>query len=461
MAGLELSEVLVPKEVRDHLHKLEKDWGSSKKTQTQQNTELSKTVQVADAGKVSPIGRKQPVDVHALWIPIPVWTIKTKSGEYKATDPEWKEFVKLEGDPKRVKALKAATAKAVATAVLDQLPSTALKAWGFDEKVKFDTGHIDFVFPFGPPPIYERPGLMITSTGLRLANQKLPDDTGRRYYRIFHPAIFAQAFWAGGKAFCQFYYARAVAKATKLLAGDSQNRLLTTLAKSFKGYTAAQQAQLKDAFTVSRPSTLIDPTDSAALLKLLLPSPDPQSALAVATKAYKRKQTTLQVAKLKECPRGGCFLTGYVDVIGSKATVRVTMKAVYIPSQDIFLGTPTVGEAIVMPKVAVINADKVKSEKSIKDMIKTTEDKIKIIEEEIKVVVNKSKPRDENVKGNENTIEATNGKVKGAHEDEIKLVQSKLEKPKTEGSETQKPKQDQENTDQTKDESEQSPRSEK
>lgn len=362
-ASIEASELLVPKEVQDHLNALGKDWDDFKKKRAELDKELGRNVQSPDLSKVAKGGHSKLPLPAPIWIPIPIWTTLKKAPEYKATDPEWKEFLKLEQDPDRVKKLKDGIARNVATGILDGLPPPVERAWGFDGKVSYDSGQIDFVFPLSPPNIYERPCLLITTSGIKWTSQELPDDRGRRFYRIFHPTVFAQAFWAGGKAFYRYHYNSVEKWISERFGEQPKKSQSKTVSRGFKGFSAAEQALLKKAFTISSSPTSIDIQDPSELLKVLLPPPAPKSAMEAAVNAYKRKQTHMQVAKWKECPRGGCYLTGHVDIRGTKATIRVSVKAIYIPSQDIFLGSPIIGEAIVMPKLSMMTADKLKIEK--------------------------------------------------------------------------------------------------
>lgn len=363
VAGIEASGLLVPKAVLDRLNAHQKDWADFKKNRAELNKKLGENAQTPDLPKATKGGNSNTTSAPPIWIPIPIWTTLKKAPEYKATDPEWKEFLKLEQDPDRVQKLKDGIARNVATSILDGLAPPVERAWGFDGKVSCDSGHIDFVFPFSPPNIYERPGLLVTTSGIKWTSQELPDDRGRRFYRIFHPTVFAQAFWAGGKAFYRYHYNSFEKWISERLGEQPKKSPSKTASKGFKGFSAAEQALLKKAFTISSSLTSIDLQDASELLKVLLPPPSPKSAMEAAVNAYKRKQTHMQVTKWKECPRGGCYLTGHVDIRGTKATIRASVKAIYIPSQDIFLGSPIIGEAIVMPKLSMMTADKLKMEK--------------------------------------------------------------------------------------------------
>ncbi len=456
-AGIQASEFLVPKGVRDHLDKLEKDWEVLKKS-AQEEKELSKKAQVASVSKAQSAEKGKAVDSKPVYIPIPIWTTQKKSQDYKADDKEWQEFVRLEQDAKRIKDLKNTTAKAVANAVLDGLPHHMQKAWGLDGQIKYDTGLIDFVFPFGPPPIHERPALMITTDGnMKWTCQKLPDERGRRFYRIFHPTVFASAFWAGGIAFYHFYYRKARAKALEIL-GDKPEEG-TTQVKAKAGLTTKEKAEIKDALTISKPSTWKDLSDSAALLNTLVPPPAPKSALDAAVKAYRRQYTNLQVEKWKECPRGGCYLMGYVDIIGTKATIRVSVKAIYLPSQNIFLGSPTMGEAIVLPKVSLMTADLIKKEKlrtEWREHLANKTDAWTLEEEKVAKMLGVSKPKKSN---------CDPAKIKpkglGSGEGQIKIDQDKIEKSKAEDLKDTKTDEDKVKIDRKKKGAEQGSRSEK
>ena len=374
-AGIQASELLVPKEVRDHLDTLEKDWDDFKKKRADLDKELGGNGQALHSSKDARRNNGKPFTFAPIWIPIPIWTTLKKAPEYKTSDPEWKEFLKLELDRDRMKKLKRETARTIAMGVLDSLPSGIKRAWGFDVKVSYDSGQIDFVFPFSPPHIYERPGLIITAGGIKWTSQQLPDERGRRFYRIFHPTVFARAFWAGGRAIYIYHYRNLQNRLSERFGGEPKTTQTKIVSKGSRGFSAAERAQLKKNLSISTSSTLIDSPDSAELLKVLVPSPAPKSAMEAAVKAYKRTHTELQVAKFKECPRGGCYLTGHVDIRGTKATIRVSVRAIYIPSQDTFLGSPSIIEAIVMPKLSMLAADKLKLEK-----VNTENEKLKSAE---------------------------------------------------------------------------------
>ena len=378
VAGIHVSEFLVPKEVRDHLDTVEKDWDDFKKKRAELDKELGGNVQAPHLSKDARREKGKPLNFAPIWIPIPIWTTLKKAPEYKTTDPEWKEFLKLELDRDRMKKLKGEIARTITMSILDGLPPGVERAWGFDGKVAYDSGQIDFVFPFSPPDIYERPGLIITADGIKWTSQELPDERGRRFYRIFHPTVFARAFWAGGRAFYMYHYQNLKSRLSERFGGEPKTSQTKIVTKGSRGFSAAERAQLKRNLMISTSSTLIDSQDSAELLKVLVPSPAPKSAMEAAVKAYKRNHTNLQVAKFKECPRGGCYLTGHVDIRGTKATIRVSVRTIYIPSQDTFLGSPSIGEAIVMPKLSMLAADKLKLEK-----INTENEKLKSAKENV------------------------------------------------------------------------------
>ena len=456
-AGIQGSELLVPKGVRDHFDKLEKDWEVLKKS-AEAEKELTKKGQVPNVTRVQSTDAGRSVDSKPVYIPIPIWTSQKKSQDYKATDKEWQEFVKLEQDPKRIKELKNATAKAVANAVLDNLPRHMQKAWGLDGQVKYDTGLIDFVFPFGPPPVHVRPALMITPDGnVKWTSQKLPDERGRRFYRIFHPTVFASAFWAGGKAFYHFYYKIVKEKASEFIGVRPEEGINQVQAKA--GLTTKEKAEIKDALTISKPSASKDLLDSAALLHALVPPPKPKSALDAAVKAYRRQYTNLQVEKWKECPRGGCYLMGYVDIMGTKATIRVSVKAIYIPSQSIFLGSPTMGEAIVLPKVSLMTADLIKKENLRMEWREHLSKKTTgwtLEEEKVAKMLGVSKP-----KKPDSDPDKSKANDLGSGEGQIKIDQAKIEKSKAEDLKESKSNEDKVKIDPKKKGAEQGSRSEK
>ena len=374
-AGVQSIGLLVPKELQDHFKALEKDLDNLRKDRERLEAELNKDIQGLESSKALPTASQ---GLLSLTIPIPVWSRKVRLPDYKPSDPEWQEYLKLEEDRSRVKKLKNQIGLDIAEAIIEGLSPAVERSWGFEKSIGV-ASNIDFVFPWGPPQVYERPELRIAANGITWTSRRLPDENGRRFHRIFHPMVFASAFWAGGTALWKFYNSVAEAKALKFL--DAKTRPSTSDKVPIKGqgsrdakavqdgrvgFSAAEKSHLRRAFmtpTSVQSSISAISTDSKELLRLLVPSPAPKSAMEAAIKAYKHKHTSLQVAAWQECPRGGCWLMGFVDLVGTRATVRISVKAVYIPSRDVFLGPPILGEAVVMPKVSQVTAENLQIEK--------------------------------------------------------------------------------------------------
>jgi hypothetical protein len=128
VAGIEASGLLVPKEAWDRLNAHQKDWADFKKKRAELNKKLGENAQTPDLAKATKGGNSNTTSATPIWIPIPIWTTLKKAPEYKATDPEWKEFLKLEQDPARVQKLKDGIARNVATSILDGLPPPVERA---------------------------------------------------------------------------------------------------------------------------------------------------------------------------------------------------------------------------------------------------------------------------------------------------------------------------------------------
>lgn len=350
---------MIPTELQNYLNALEKDLDEIGRKREELDKELKKPDRTPERAKVGQTTGGKILNFKPFWIPIPVWTKAVKPPDYATTDPEWKEFLKLEEDTERVKQLKAAIGRDIAEAVSDGLPPGVERSWGFDGNIGYSSNHIDFVFPWGPPVVYERPGLLVSPNGITWTMRKLSDERGRRFYRIFHPKIFALSFWEGGKVFCTHRYHTLRNGVSKYIGLEQKSPEPPNTSRRL---TVAERDKLIKAFKIKKPPSLLTAEDPSDVIKALVPSPAPNSAMEAAVRAYKKKHSALQATAWKECPRGGCWLTGFVDVIGTRVTIRVTVKAIYLPAKDIFLGSPIVGDAVVMPKVSRLTADREKVE---------------------------------------------------------------------------------------------------
>ena len=50
-------------------------------------------------------------------------------------------------------------------------------------------------------------------------------------------------------------------------------------------------------------------------------------------------------------------MNGYVDVIGTRATVRMPIRAIYLPAKDVFLWPSPVLDTLIMPNISALAAD--------------------------------------------------------------------------------------------------------
>ena len=376
VAGSALASSLVPKETRDRLKALSKEAedlaANQKKTQEDELDKLNKDPNKRGDGikiKRLLIGQQTENVSQLSWVPIPLWTIKTRSPNYNHADPEWKEFLKLEEDSERMHDVKNNVARQAAATIVKAIQPGTKRTLGLDEEISYSVKHVEVVFPFSPPDLYERPGLLIGSSSVAFATKPLPSSQGGRYHRIFHPTVVLGAFYAGGQVFFKHHYAVLMKRVS-----GSEDRTAKPLApgKAAKGYTAAEKEQLDKSFGITKagdqPKSATEGSlsdEASDLLKMLLPSPDKESALSKAAKAYKRHISELQIAALRRSLRGACYVTGFVDLYGSKATARIHVTAVYFPSQDVFFGDPKISaDVIIIPKVGALTADMARREKT-------------------------------------------------------------------------------------------------
>ena len=375
VAVIRYGDLVLPKAVRDNLKAMERDLETFTNDQRKLQQELARDRKAASNSSLT--GASQRDAFTSFFIPIPIWTRQVPSPPYEFTDPEWNEFLKLNGDLIRRRKLRDIVSITSVAKAMKMVSPAARDQLGTSERMQMSTD-VDVVFPLAPPPVYERPGLLVTGNGIMLSSRKLPDAGGSRYHRIFHPQMFASSFWAGVKALCQFHYASFVALSLKPYSSSSDGSDTPHVqSKDQAGSDVTPSLEAEQAMPNSRSSSAIvehpqkdstagpDEEGSVVFHQTLVPPPAPQSAMEAAIRAYKIKFTEKQMAALQQMPRGGCWVRGTVYLCGTNGKWWLQVEAIYIPSKDEFLGLPRINDFWFYPDISLSTPNQTtKSEQS-------------------------------------------------------------------------------------------------
>ncbi|OAA62888.1 hypothetical protein SPI_04428 [Niveomyces insectorum RCEF 264] len=122
-----------------------------------------------------------------LFIPFPFTFKVVPSRPFKATDPEWKEYIRIANDPQALAKIKNDILETVRAAA----ESNAILTRRCGSQMRIRRHWLDLDFPHRPPPKIMRNGLLLTSEGLDLVSMEVDSTTMLRVTRALWPAPVA------------------------------------------------------------------------------------------------------------------------------------------------------------------------------------------------------------------------------------------------------------------------------
>ncbi|KAI0391291.1 hypothetical protein F5Y17DRAFT_17375 [Xylariaceae sp. FL0594] len=120
------------------------------------------------------------------FIPFPGFTKRIQPPPYRSSDPEWKEFVRINRDAELQKVIELDLAETACRAVANH---PVMKA-RFGSNMKVDGYWLIFQYPNRPPPVYHRQGLALSKDGTIEWREKLVDS---RIAQITEHALWPDA----------------------------------------------------------------------------------------------------------------------------------------------------------------------------------------------------------------------------------------------------------------------------
>ncbi|KAL2022103.1 hypothetical protein VTK56DRAFT_6147 [Thermocarpiscus australiensis] len=133
-------------------------------------------------------------DDEPLFIPFPLTTKKVTQLPYRASDPEWQQFVRISKDPEWRNQIQNEAAQQVLKLTLGH-PLIPAK---YGKDMKLGRVWLDIDFPLRPPPVYERSGILITDEGPEWTTMPVSSRTARFLEKILWPRPAAISFWTLG-----------------------------------------------------------------------------------------------------------------------------------------------------------------------------------------------------------------------------------------------------------------------
>ncbi|KAF2836338.1 hypothetical protein M501DRAFT_987504 [Patellaria atrata CBS 101060] len=266
---------------------------------------------------------------------------------YKGSDPEWQEFKKIAQDPKRFKAIKDSVTAKVKEILAQQQITPQL---GDVDKIQGNSW-LEIIFPDGPPPEFERPGIEFNFTHGYIAYtaRKVSQANKARLDQVLWPKAAVLSTWAVSQ---QLFLDKL--KSIKRYFGlasdtdDFNQRLKQNMEAFQSGSYPGAKSQTKSTPEIRgpTPAATADPTASEPVKKAILASksnlsnskdvalPDSDMPTAPRFLPFFLLNFFKEYKRPIDIPRGAVLVTGLVSVNGTFALLTLDVNAIYDPKEN-------------------------------------------------------------------------------------------------------------------------------
>lgn len=289
---------------------------------------------------------EEEYDDAVLFLPTGFSRLKPKTF-YRGSDPEWQEFKKVSQDKERINRIRQELVNLVRTACSS--PAYVAKIGEVDHKK--GRAWIEFKFPDGPPPEYERPGYELTED---LEWRKTTRDVEPAHHHKLNKVLYPTA--AAG----------ALYEDTKRKAERSWNEFAVYMGWAEKTEALTVQQMLQQVGSASPPASPVVPPATAAPASpfgAALPGATQQPARQPSPPAAgtgkdlgialpDAKALTLDLGQFRQefhkanhkgahfvhIPRGAFGVHALIEVCGSKARLTLNVVGIYDPKAGRYVG---------------------------------------------------------------------------------------------------------------------------
>ncbi|PLN75503.1 hypothetical protein BDW42DRAFT_180520 [Aspergillus taichungensis] len=275
---------------------------------------------------------------------IPLGLPYLREGElYAASDPEWKQFVRISQDREKLKSLNGE----LASLVLSDAAQSAILSRLLGGPLELTEAWLVHHFPSRAPPRYTRIGIQITDTAIALVSKYMVFEEGDRLRRCIWPLPATLAI----KDAYSVLFQRQLSKlsATKL---DEEHQCSSSNLPSCTTMVSSDLKTADDSCRVSQhhsriTNTCPTPGENAnrsnddyhdypfsviSMLKKLLLQFGPGSDLYTASSAFKFRFNDCLSRERHSSPRGVFYFAGPVGLKGPKGFCRIEVKGEYDPA---------------------------------------------------------------------------------------------------------------------------------
>jgi hypothetical protein len=312
-------------------------WQKEHRRQEQLNQHPQNPESASDLAEVSDDGNTQ---TGAIFIPM-TWLTKREREYYSGTDPEWQEFVALSKDPERMRAIKSKLAGTMCRHVSRIPEITRLTG----KPLAVDVSWLDFHFPSLAPAEYERSGLLWTDDGVTWVTRKFDDRQAKRVYRVLFPMALFSSLQTLSTTLWTSHYESLKGLWSGRENKDPQASANLSIQKPVPPAAAQQESKSTSLVSIQRRPTPSQQSMSLALtggfqaqiIRNIMPEPQPNSIIAGASKAFRLNFLSRWSTAQAFHPRGACAVKGEVGMNGPKGRCKISVSAVYLPKEDVFL----------------------------------------------------------------------------------------------------------------------------
>ena len=283
-------------------------------------------------------------DDAILFLPTGFSRLKPKTF-YKGSDPEWQEFKKVSQDKARIERIRQELVNLVRT--MCSAPAFAAKIGEVDHKK--GRVWIEFKFPDGPPPEYERPGYELTEDlEWRKATRDVEPAHHHRLNKVLFPTAAAGALYDDTRRKVERSwndFAVYMGWAEKSETFTVQQMMQQVMNPSPPAGTATPSATAASSspFGTSPPvaaqqsTTQSSPSAADTAKDLGFALPDPK-ALTLDLGKFRQEFQKANKGTLPNVPRGSFGVYALVEVYGSTARLTLNVVAVYDPKAGRYVG---------------------------------------------------------------------------------------------------------------------------
>lgn len=344
---------------KDSWEKWRKEQGLTSETKSQPLSDhwkkahdaIQKSSTTPSSAKSIPAGT--PADVIST-ITLPVWIREKKSPLYQPSDQEFKDYARVQADKKKVAELKKQVTDSAVARLKNPAHEANLKYIGFQGQVHII---LELVPQLHPPPLYEVPALIVFKDGIGFGWKVFRPDLGTRMESILRPGVTYAAAKASVNTF--FSTSWAISKA-KFFGGKAPVVIGAGQFKSPSSILSEKELEKDNAI----PPLSQWPTNSQSMQELLRAVHNSAStrerhselvknlpfsvAVQLAAATFRRQQMVGLAHHQMSRARGALQIRGTVVCMGDRGRYKMSVCAVYLPSEDKFLGPLVVNNAYVV-----------------------------------------------------------------------------------------------------------------